>query len=110
MENNNEKSRRKFIRSLATSAAAITVGTNLWAADAHNRYVEKLFRSPFSANDNINIALIGAGGMGTQDTLTALLVPGVKLVAICDLYDGRLAEAKKKWGADFLLHVVIKRY
>jgi predicted dehydrogenase len=38
--------------------------------------------------------------MGTQDTLTALTVQGSKLVAVCDLYDGRLKEAKTKWGAD----------
>lgn len=57
-------------------------------------------KSAFSANDQINIALIGAGGMGCADTITALQVPGVKLVAVCDLYDGRLADAKKKWGND----------
>ncbi len=44
--------------------------------------------------------MIGAGGMGTADTNTAITVPGVKLVAACDLYDGRLADAKKKWGND----------
>jgi predicted dehydrogenase len=27
-------------------------------------------------------------------------VPGIKLVAACDLYDGRLKEAKSRWGAD----------
>ncbi len=46
----------------------------------------------------IRIALIGAGGMGTEDTKTALNVPNVELVAVCDLYDGRLASAKEKWG------------
>jgi predicted dehydrogenase len=38
--------------------------------------------------------------MGTADTNTAITVPGVKLLAVCDLYDGRLADAKRKWGAD----------
>ncbi len=51
-------------------------------------------------NDRINIALIGAGGMGVADTDTAIQVPGVKVVAACDLYDGRLTEAKAKYGAD----------
>lgn len=96
---NNDRSRRNFIRGLATSAAAFTVGSHVWAAASPDRYVEKLGRPAFGANDNINIALIGAGGMGTQDTLTALMVPGVKLVAICDLYDGRLQDAKAKWGS-----------
>lgn len=57
----------------------------------------------YGPNDQINLALIGAGGMGSADTNTALSVPGVKLVAVCDLYDGRLAAAKKKWGNDLFL-------
>ncbi len=47
------------------------------------------------ANDNIQIALIGAGGMGQGDAELAVRVPGVKLVAACDLYDGRLAHMKE---------------
>jgi len=100
MKNNADSSRRKFLKYFATTAAAATVGSNVFATENKNRYIENLKRSRVSANDNINIALIGAGGMGTQDTLTALKVPGVKLVAICDLYDGRLEEGKKKWGAN----------
>ena len=101
MENYNQSSRRKFIKSLATTAAAVTAGSSVFASgETGARYIEQLKRSGISANDNINIALIGAGGMGTQDALTALKVPGVKLVAVCDLYDGRLDDARKKWGAD----------
>ena len=51
-------------------------------------------------NDNIQIALIGAGGMGSGDTSLAVALPGVKLVAVCDIYDGRLARAKERWGND----------
>ncbi|MFN7926185.1 MAG: Gfo/Idh/MocA family oxidoreductase [Bryobacteraceae bacterium] len=51
-----------------------------------------------SANDQIQIATIGAGGMGSGDTNMALQIPGVKLVAVSDLYDGRLQRAKEKWG------------
>lgn len=51
-------------------------------------------------NDSIQIALIGAGGMGMGDVSLALSTPGVKLVAVCDIYDGRLARAKERWGAD----------
>src|SRR5215831_19403117 len=47
------------------------------------------------ANDNIQIALIGAGGMGQGDAELATSLPGVKLVAACDLYDGRLAHMKE---------------
>lgn len=103
MKNSPESSRRGFIKKLATSTAAVAVGTNVLAASAaeNNTAHFQIHKRQFSAiNDNINIALIGAGGMGTQDTLTALKVPGVKLVAVCDLYTGRLNDAKKRWGQD----------
>jgi predicted dehydrogenase len=48
-----------------------------------------------SANDRIRIATIGHGGMGSGDTRYALTVPGVELVAVCDIYDGRLTHAKE---------------
>ncbi|MBI4873673.1 MAG: Gfo/Idh/MocA family oxidoreductase [Acidobacteria bacterium] len=51
-----------------------------------------------AANDNIQIALIGAGGMGMGDARYALQIPGVKLVAACDIYDGRLTRSKENWG------------
>lgn len=53
-----------------------------------------------SANDQIQIALIGAGGQGQGDAKNAIQVPGVKIVAVADCYDGRLAHAKEMWGAD----------
>jgi predicted dehydrogenase len=51
-----------------------------------------------AANDRIQIALIGAGGMGMGDARYALSLPGVALVAVSDIYDGRLARAKELWG------------
>ncbi|HEY3625152.1 MAG TPA: Gfo/Idh/MocA family oxidoreductase [Terracidiphilus sp.] len=55
---------------------------------------------PIAANDHIQIALIGAGGQGQFDTKSAVQVPGVKLVAAADCYDGRLARCKELWGDD----------
>lgn len=95
-----DSSRRNFIKKLAGSTAAVAVGSNVFGAERAENYVEFLRRGPISINDNINIALIGAGGMGTEDVKTALAVPGTKLVAACDLYDGRLKDAKTKWGSD----------
>jgi predicted dehydrogenase len=57
-------------------------------------------RSQVSPNDRIQIALVGAGGMGVEDAKTALTVDGVQLVAVCDLYDGRLKDARERWGQD----------
>ncbi|HHC78868.1 MAG TPA: Gfo/Idh/MocA family oxidoreductase [Flavobacteriia bacterium] len=52
-----------------------------------------------SGKKQLNYALIGAGGMGTQDIKTALRHEGVNLVAVCDLYSGRLQQAKKAFGS-----------
>jgi predicted dehydrogenase len=52
-------------------------------------------------NDRIRIATIGFGGMGMGDTAYAKSVPGVELVAVCDLYDGRLARAREVHGEIF---------
>lgn len=100
MKYQNDNSRRDFLKKLTGSTAAMAIGSAALAGEQRERYIEFLSRTRYSANDNINIALIGAGIMGTQDTLTALSVPGAKLVAVCDLYDGRLKEAKSKWGSD----------
>lgn len=53
-----------------------------------------------SPNDNIQIALIGAGGMGQGDAKMATSIPGVKLIAACDCYDGRLTHMKETYGTD----------
>jgi predicted dehydrogenase len=51
-----------------------------------------------AANDRVQIALIGAGGMGTEDALSSLAQPGVEIVAASDVYEGRLTRAKERWG------------
>jgi predicted dehydrogenase len=55
-------------------------------------------QKPIAANDGIRIATIGHGGMGSGDTRFACSIPGVELVAVCDLYDGRLEHAKEVHG------------
>jgi predicted dehydrogenase len=52
-----------------------------------------------SANDHIQVATIGIGGMGSGDTASAVAQKGVKLVAVSDVYDGRLRRAKEVWGS-----------
>ncbi|WP_217602725.1 Gfo/Idh/MocA family protein [Chitinophaga sp. GbtcB8] len=101
-ENSMENSRRGFISKLAKGVVGASLFPNIITAADRKRNLESLSRigEKYSANDQIQIALIGAGGMGSADTNTAITVPGVKLIAACDLYDGRLADAKKKWGND----------
>jgi predicted dehydrogenase len=43
----------------------------------------------------VGLATIGIGGQGTRDTEGALKVPGVELVAVADVYDGRLQRARE---------------
>ncbi len=61
---------------------------------------QALAQSPrtVSANDRIRIGLIGAGGQGSYDTRNSLAVGGVELVAVSDVYDGRLTRAREVWG------------
>jgi predicted dehydrogenase len=91
--------RRNFLRAAgATSAAALMPGVHLLAASESE--LEQAQAAPVAANDHIQIALIGAGGQGMGDTKAALEVQGVKLVAVADCYDGRLARSKELWGDD----------
>lgn len=109
MKEKPESDRRSFIKKLTTTAATVAVGSNVFSAEKQVQKFEYLKRQfGKSANDNLNIALIGAGGMGSSDTKTALMVPGIKLVGVCDLYDGRLADAKKKWGNDIYTTKIYK--
>jgi predicted dehydrogenase len=57
----------------------------------------------YSPNDTIQIALIGAGGMGQGDARMATSLPGIKLLAACDLYDGRLQHMKEVYGPDTMI-------
>jgi len=93
-----KSSRRKFIRQLGGSSLLLAAGT--LPTMAVNEPVKSSipFAPRISQNDKIRIATIGMGIMGNADTDTALKVPGVELVAACDLYDGRLTRVKEKYG------------
>jgi predicted dehydrogenase len=109
MNKKTTSSRRKFLQQMALTSAAVATGAQALAHDNAVPTFNILKRiDGIGPNDNINIGLIGAGGMGTQDTITALKVPGVKLVAVCDLYDGRLKAAKEKWGQEIFTTRVYK--
>ena len=87
--------RRTFLRAAgAASAGTLLPGMHLLAAEQDEP------AKPVAANDHIQIALIGAGGQGMGDTKTAVEIPGVKLVAVADCYNGRLARSKELWGDD----------
>ncbi|MBO0936509.1 Gfo/Idh/MocA family oxidoreductase [Fibrella sp. HMF5335] len=96
-------SRRTFIKTLSTATALAATGgiqavlgnTPLVGAPA---YIPNLVGN--SPNDKIRIATIGMGIQGNYDTMAALRSPDVELVAVSDLYDGRLEHAKTAFGKD----------
>jgi predicted dehydrogenase len=90
--------RRDFIRKISGTSALIVGGMAL--TDAYGKTITLKSETKISTNDKIRIALIGSGIIGHYDTDTALKVPGIELVAVCDLYKGRLERAKEKWGKD----------
>lgn len=94
MENN----RRSFLKKLGLTTGAAAIAPT-FLAEANTVNQEYLNRTEgYSTDQPIRLALIGAGIMGTEDTNTALKHANVSLVAVCDLYDGRLTTAKQKWG------------
>ena len=77
---------------------ALSLGSSVSASDDVER--KTLTSNAFVASkDKVKIGLIGSGIIGHYDTDTALKVEGVELVAVCDLYTGRLDRAKEKWGS-----------
>lgn len=103
----NEKhpsSRRSFLKHLTASTLAFGTGSmSSFAAkeeiDSHLLH----FQRNFTSNDLVNVAVIGMGIMGYNNINTALKVPGVKMVAACDLYTGRLEHAKEIYGNDLFV-------
>jgi predicted dehydrogenase len=94
-----KNTRRNFLKRAAAASGALVGAPAILSART-----ETMQRTTptFSANDQVNLAVIGAGGMGVVDSQTALRIPGVRMVAACDLYDGRLAAAKDRWGKDIM--------
>ncbi len=101
-EKKSKNSRRLFIANVTKGViGASMLPTIITARDRKRNYLQMIRdQQKVSSNDMVQVALIGAGNMGTADASTCITVPGVKLVAVCDLYDGRLAAAKKRWGND----------
>ncbi len=91
-----ELNRRFFLKTAGAATAGTVLGPRVHALAAEQTEAAR----PVAANDHIQIALIGAGIQGQGDTRYAVQVPGVKLVAVADCYDGRLAHSKELWGND----------
>jgi predicted dehydrogenase len=100
-KSNSSSSRRKFLQKLGATTMLLSAGPlNKLAAEEITEERIIPYQKKISSNDNIRIACIGMGIMGYADTNTALKVPGVEMVAACDLYNGRLERAKEVYGKD----------
>ena len=78
-----EKDRRQFLTGLGASAAG------LWSVGA------KSARYSYSANETLNIGCIGTGGRCRSLMRTIKKVPGVRLAAVCDIWDDHLEKGRE---------------
>lgn len=99
--NQNLKGRRKFLKQITgTTMALSTAPLAVLAGDIKRRERILRYSRKFSSNDRINIAAIGLGIMGFNNLKTSLKIPGVQLIAGCDLYTGRLERMKELYDKD----------
>lgn len=86
-------SRRKFLQ----NSSIIAGGTLLASAFESNAFA--ILKNRIAPSDQLHIGAIGVNGMGWADTTSALKIPGVNLIAICDIdqnvIDRRLNDLKK---------------
>jgi predicted dehydrogenase len=82
--------RRKFLKQTST----LFGGATLLSALDNKAFA--LFQDRIAASDQVNIGAIGIAGMGWSNVKSALKVPGVNLVALCDvdksILDKRMGE------------------
>lgn len=102
MKNNNDAaSRRRFLQQIGATtliSAASPFASLANQGKAEERILQ--YNKKITANDKIRIGVIGYGVQGHFDLSTALKVPGVELAGICDLYTGRIENAKEQFGRD----------
>lgn len=97
--------RRRFIKKIATGGLIAGAMPNILSAKNRNqqfilnRTAKPLENKNFAANDTVRLGAIGTGIIGFYNIRTALRVPGVELVAACDLYDGRLSKIQAEFGS-----------
>lgn len=97
----NQGSRRNFLQKIgATSLVAAASPLQSFAAKEKAEERILFYEKKISSADKIRLGVIGFGVQGHFDLATALKVPGVELAGICDLYTGRLENAKEMYGKD----------
>jgi len=85
-------SRRDFLKRATAGTVVASSSVHLLKAEPEEP------QPPSGSTDRVGFATIGLGIQGTGDTRAALKTPGIELVAVADLYDGRLTRAKELFG------------
>ena len=78
--------RRNFLRIAAAGAAS----GSLLGEQARGQTARRV-----APSDEIGVGIIGAGSRGQELMRYMLRVPGVRVRALCDVYEPRFAEARK---------------
>lgn len=82
-------SRRKFIKNVAASSAALSIGGMAYGLSA------KSYRNVIGANDRINIAIIGVNSRGKGMSSTFAGQKNTNVTCICDVDDRAIPKAIK---------------
>lgn len=89
--------RREFIQSAAAAGAALMVTVPGWAQEASSE-----------SGDELAVAIIGPGSQGRFLMTTSLKIPGIRYVAVCDVWPYHQKYARnilKKYGHDVNVYV-----
>jgi predicted dehydrogenase len=89
--------RRKFIR----QSAMLASGAAILSSFENNPFA--FIKQKIAPSDQLNIGAIGVNGMGWADVGGAMKIPGINLVAICDIDENVIAKRLKdvtKWNLD----------
>jgi len=90
--------RRSFIKKIAGTAALGTAIPSILAAKPERYTILERPERKTSSADTIRLGAIAMGIQGYANVNSALQVPGAELVAVCDLYEGRLQSCKETYG------------
>jgi len=97
MPNQSGVNRRDFVRSTVGAGAAAGLAAPAVAAQAT--------ANPQGSNDRLNVAIIGVGNRGSSLMRMVLQMAeergGVKIVAVCDVYEKRKQLAQERSKAEF---------
>ena len=91
-----KKSSRKFVKKMFLGEAA--AGIPISILNARKEEYIALQNRKYGPNDKIRVGSIGMGIQGFSNCRSILKVPGVELIAVCDLYNGRLESSKEVFG------------